>query len=448
MMLASAARAADAAVPAVSDPGAPPPAAAVTDAGAQRESFDHLMNSLLETVCPAAVPDKIRTPTADGEAPATTDIVADLDAFSACLPVPPLAETLPHGGKVLPSPTPEPGGAAASDSLDDLLAVPAPSADAILPGLILSPGPVPEPEAASAVASSLPALDSAQSKDAQALAAPLVSDAAPATATPLPSAVSSSAPVETAAHDIAVVPASPDGPARAEQALQPRADTPLPLPAEAHAAGGHRSTTQDGDTEGQARLQELLARLSASDGAAHAPGETFRNLLQGADGGAPAHAAALTYAPAASARDAAVPSLPVHTPLRHPEWGDEVSQRIRWAIGNQVQSAELKINPPQLGPVEVRVSVDADRQMTVTLASQHALVREALTDSLPRLRDLMSEHGFSAVNVDVSQQSTPDGRQGSAQMEAGPAPRADADREAETGAAPRHAVRGLVDLYA
>jgi flagellar hook-length control protein FliK len=250
--------------------------------------------------------------------------------------------------------------------------------------------------------------------------------------------------------------AAPDGHPRAEQAPQSRAETSLPLPTDARIAGGHQSDAQGGGAGGQDRLQELLVRLGG-DGTTRTPaGENFRSLLQGAEAGTTAgNTAALTYAQAGAAgtaRDTAVPSLPVHTPLRHPEWSDEVSQRIRWAIGNQVQSAELKINPPQLGPVEVRVSVDADRQMTVTLSSHHALVRETLTDNLPRLRDLMSEHGFSAVNVDVSQQSSPDDRQASTRMDADPAPRADAqadaDREAEAGATTRSTVSGLVDLYA
>jgi flagellar hook-length control protein FliK len=141
----------------------------------------------------------------------------------------------------------------------------------------------------------------------------------------------------------------------------------------------------------------------------------------------------------------------VHTPLRHPEWSDEVSQRVRWVIGTQVQSAELKINPPQLGPIEVRVSVDSDQQMTVTLSSQHALVRETLQDSVPRLRDLMSEHGFSGVNVDVSQHSSSDGRKPAAPMNADTVARTEPDTmEADQGAttALQRDVRGLVDYYA
>ncbi|MBK8162474.1 MAG: flagellar hook-length control protein FliK [Gammaproteobacteria bacterium] len=215
-------------------------------------------------------------------------------------------------------------------------------------------------------------------------------------------------------------------------------------------AGSDHDSTPDGGT----RLQELLARIGAGDGAARTRSESFTSLLQAADSGSQGGPAALTYAQAGMSggpvRDAA-PGLAVHTPLRHPEWSDEVSQRIRWAIGNQVQSAEMKLNPPQLGPLEVRVSVDSDRQMTVTLSSQHALVRETLQENLPRLRDLMSEQGFGAVNVDISQHSSSDGRKPAPQQaDTDAAPRAEA---APTGAADAgpgrlRETRSLVDLYA
>ena len=214
--------------------------------------------------------------------------------------------------------------------------------------------------------------------------------------------------------------------------------------------GSDHGSTPDGGT----RLQDLLARIGAGDGAARNRNEGFNALLQAADGGSQGGPAALTYAqagtPGAPVRDASS-GLAVHTPLRHPEWSDEVSQRIRWALGNQVQSAEMKLNPPQLGPLEVRVSVDSDRQMTVTLSSQHALVRETLQDNLPRLRDLMSEQGFGAVNVDISQHSSSDGRRPAPQQaDTDAAPRAEsaATGTADAGAGRPRETRGLVDLYA
>ncbi len=104
----------------------------------------------------------------------------------------------------------------------------------------------------------------------------------------------------------------------------------------------------------------------------------------------------------------ALPGWTLATPLHQAQqWGDEVGQRIRWMVGNQVHAAELRINPPQLGPIEVRVSVQND-QMNITFLSQNALARDALEDAIPRLRDMMNQQGYASVNVDVSQRQDPD----------------------------------------
>ncbi len=101
-----------------------------------------------------------------------------------------------------------------------------------------------------------------------------------------------------------------------------------------------------------------------------------------------------------------LPGWTLSTPLHQAQqWGDEIGQRIRWMVGNQVHAAELRINPPQLGPIEVRVSVQND-QMNISFLSQHALVRDTLEDAIPRLRDLLNQQGFTSVNVDVSQRQT------------------------------------------
>lgn len=487
MIFSSVARVRDVAGQAVSETDGAAPAAFATEAGMAGESFDALMNSLLGAVCPAATtasvaeepialasspPDTACAITADGENPVTTtDVVTDLEAMAACLPVPSAAATLPPGGKMLPSAAEDSApDTAIADAVDDLAALlpqgavidPPPAPTAVVTEGYASPS-VPAVETAAVMPDIAPSLPVAPAADAapvpggQPHMPAAVEPSAPAAAAPSPLAASAAVPSLPASS--LPIPASPPPPAPAEPAAREatvartetaqRADAPLPLPADADT--GRQAATQEGDTQGQARLQELLAKLGA-DGAARGPGENFRSLLQGAEGGTPANAAALTYAqagPAGPARDPAVPNLPVHTPLRHPEWSDEVSQRIRWAIGNQVQSAELKINPPQLGPVEVRVSVDADKQMTVTLSSQHVLVRETLQESLPRLRDLMSEHGFGAVNVDVSQHSSSDGRGTAAQADTDPALPARGDvTDADAVAPQRHQVRGLVDLYA
>lgn len=79
-----------------------------------------------------------------------------------------------------------------------------------------------------------------------------------------------------------------------------------------------------------------------------------------------------------------------------------LSNRVVWMANQNLQAAELRVNPPQLGPVEIRVSVEGD-QTNVSLIAQHSAVREIMESAIPRLRDLLAESGLNLANIDVSQ---------------------------------------------
>jgi flagellar hook-length control protein FliK len=74
---------------------------------------------------------------------------------------------------------------------------------------------------------------------------------------------------------------------------------------------------------------------------------------------------------------------------------------------NQLHHAKIKINPAQLGPIEVKVSV-ANEQASVSFVANHALVKEAIETALPRLKEAFAENGFSSLNVDVSTSQSSD----------------------------------------
>ncbi len=113
-------------------------------------------------------------------------------------------------------------------------------------------------------------------------------------------------------------------------------------------------------------------------------------LAQAAQGLAPTRSAGVTL------------SVPVT--VNSPNWGQAVAQRIAWLASNGIQSAELKLNPPELGPVEVKISVSSD-QTNINFSSQHASIREALELSVHRLREMLESNGLNLADVNVSDQS-------------------------------------------
>ncbi|MFT5173483.1 MAG: flagellar hook-length control protein FliK [Gammaproteobacteria bacterium] len=91
----------------------------------------------------------------------------------------------------------------------------------------------------------------------------------------------------------------------------------------------------------------------------------------------------------------------VDTPLGNPSWGMAIGARLAWVATQGIESARIEINPRELGPVSVSLTM-ADDEVSVSFVSQHALVREAIEAALPRLRELFSGEGISLGDVNIS----------------------------------------------
>ena len=89
-----------------------------------------------------------------------------------------------------------------------------------------------------------------------------------------------------------------------------------------------------------------------------------------------------------------------------PGWDQAVGERVLWAVSQRLSTVQVKLNPANLGPLDIQLNLQQD-QLSVSLVSQHAPVRELLDQALPRLRELLAESGLNLVDVGVSDQ-TPD----------------------------------------
>ena len=87
-----------------------------------------------------------------------------------------------------------------------------------------------------------------------------------------------------------------------------------------------------------------------------------------------------------------------------PGWGDVFAEHVTFVVKQNLQEAEIRLNPPYLGQVEMRIVMNND-QASLVFSSPHGAVREAIEASLGRLRDMLADSGFTLVNVDVSDKS-------------------------------------------
>ena len=92
------------------------------------------------------------------------------------------------------------------------------------------------------------------------------------------------------------------------------------------------------------------------------------------------------------------------------DWGQGMSKQIMWMVNQSISRAEIRLNPANLGPLEVLIDMEND-QVNVAFSSRHADVREAVEQALPRLREMLEEKGLNLSNTDVSQHSFAEQRQ-------------------------------------
>jgi len=102
-----------------------------------------------------------------------------------------------------------------------------------------------------------------------------------------------------------------------------------------------------------------------------------------------------------AAKPSAIPTLNLHQPLNRPEWRDEMASRVSWLVKNDQSSAQLRINPAHLGPMEISIKISQD-QASVSFVSQHIQVREAVEQAVPRLREMLEQQGLNLTDVDIS----------------------------------------------
>lgn len=138
------------------------------------------------------------------------------------------------------------------------------------------------------------------------------------------------------------------------------------------------------------------------------------------------------------------PTRSLHHPVGSSAWADELGTRMLLMSDRGQHSASLRLNPENLGPLEVRIAV-RDDQASVWFGSAQADTRAAIEQALPRLRELFASQGLSLTDAGVHHEA-PREQSRSHQSSTGTA--ANASGEIDSSAAAVSVKLGLVDAYA
>ena len=74
-------------------------------------------------------------------------------------------------------------------------------------------------------------------------------------------------------------------------------------------------------------------------------------------------------------------------------------------VHTELQQAQLQLNPKHLGPLEGKITMTADQQLNVSFLTHSSVVKEALDQALPRLREVFDQSGLNLSDVTVQQES-------------------------------------------
>lgn len=157
-------------------------------------------------------------------------------------------------------------------------------------------------------------------------------------------------------------------------------------------------------------LTELLQRLDTSSGQANIAARN-NELGLAVSNSTPSTAAA----PLSAAREPVLSQTPAQSAFetaRQTQQAldilgngapDRLRERISVMFNTRTQAAEMRLDPPDLGRLTIRLNMNQE-QASVSFQVSSPQAREALEQSFPRLRDLLAEQGIQLADANVSEQ--------------------------------------------
>ncbi|ELB2790728.1 lateral flagellar hook-length control protein LafE [Aeromonas hydrophila] len=111
-------------------------------------------------------------------------------------------------------------------------------------------------------------------------------------------------------------------------------------------------------------------------------------------------------APVTAPKSAEYQWAPVKLADNPAQWGqqliDVLKDKVELQVNQQIKQAHIRLDPPELGRLELTVRLEGDR-LNVQLNVTNPAVREALIQSMERLRMSLAPHHAGGVEVNVGQ---------------------------------------------
>lgn len=269
-------------------------------------------------------------------------------------------------------------------------------------------------------------------------------DALAAALIPTPLAVAMSVPAGTATGNVGA-------PNQGIDALSQKASIFADANASVATAGdaSHGAAPTDGSAPASGNgdnLQTFAAGLAAVGHAAAPATSTDSTSQSSPDIAALGSLTAAVSAPPTSAPTGTTHNLAMNAPVGSSGFAKELGQQITWLSGQDVKQAQIRLNPQDLGPLDVKVSVEHGR-VDVSFMTQHPAATAAVQQGLDQLNQMLGGQGLSLGHATVGQHAQQQFAQQGQHAQASSNASDESVADTPIAAATRIAV-GLVDAFA
>lgn len=144
---------------------------------------------------------------------------------------------------------------------------------------------------------------------------------------------------------------------------------------------------------------KMVAGLAADKRASEHKDAGLAGQLAGAAGQQQAGAATQSL----RAEAAQSTNTPLH--LTRDAAGDQVAEKVHMMMSKNLKNIDIRLDPPELGRMQIRLHMNGDGAgVHFTVANHQA--RDMIEQSMPRLREMLSQQGVQLGDTSVQQQSS------------------------------------------
>lgn len=105
----------------------------------------------------------------------------------------------------------------------------------------------------------------------------------------------------------------------------------------------------------------------------------------------------------------------IKTPVNQPGFAKELGQTVQWAIGKNMSTVDIRVNPETFGPMNMRL-VQKGQQVQLVIRTQDEASANLLSQSLSNLKEVLAQNGLQLNNVQIQHNNTPSAGQGQNQQ--------------------------------